>query len=172
MKTLGLTLLAWLTVTAAWAREDLPDPTRPSNFQSSSSSRTHNAEAQVQLISISSKRRFAVIDGQEVQVGGMIGPAKVVKITENEVVLDAPAGRKTLYLYPWQHGIDGPKIDGPKPSSPPTGTPLPAAKANPPTGTAATSPPTIVPASGIPPAVIPMLLNAASALAVSTSPSK
>lgn len=42
----------------------------------------------------------AVIDGQLVPVGGRVGEARLVRVTETEAVLEGPEGVERLYLTP------------------------------------------------------------------------
>jgi hypothetical protein len=58
---------------------------------------------QLQSVLLSSGRKIAVIDGNAVALGGMLGDARVVKITETEVVLKTGEETETLKLYP---GVD------------------------------------------------------------------
>lgn len=54
----------------------------------------------LQSVLISPNRRVAVIGGQAVSLGGMYGEARVVRITESEVVLQTGQERRSLKLYP------------------------------------------------------------------------
>lgn len=54
----------------------------------------------LQSVLISPNRRVAVIGGQSVSLGGMYGEARVVRITESEVVLQTGQERRSLKLYP------------------------------------------------------------------------
>ena len=42
----------------------------------------------------------ALIDGQIVRLGGKLGDARLIRLTESEAVLEGPSGRETLYLTP------------------------------------------------------------------------
>jgi len=53
----------------------------------------------LQSVMIGAGGRSAIIGGELVKLGGKYGDAKVVKITETEVVLRSSAGTETLHLY-------------------------------------------------------------------------
>jgi MSHA biogenesis protein MshK len=93
---------AMLTVAFADAQE-LRDPTRPpALFESDGGQRTSSASAGpvLQSVLISPTRRIAMIDGQALKPGDKFGDARVVKITENEVVLRNGQEVQTLKLFP------------------------------------------------------------------------
>ena len=55
----------------------------------------------VQMLSIGPSRKYAVISGRVVRVGGMIDGAKLVEVRPNAVVLQSAEGaRETINLYP------------------------------------------------------------------------
>ena len=104
--------LAWLTaVTAGFAiaavqahAQGLVDPTRPpASLGKPGAGEETPAGSQLQSVLISSGRRLAVINGDTVALGGMVGEARVVKITETEVVLKKGEETEVLKMYP---GID------------------------------------------------------------------
>jgi MSHA biogenesis protein MshK len=80
------------------ARADLPDPTALPVAPAAEGS----AGPGVSLTAIKQrgKQRFAVIGGQEVPVGGHYQGARVVRITESEVVLRRGRDITVLELYP------------------------------------------------------------------------
>ena len=98
-------LAAVLPLAAAPAQAQiLVDPTRPP----SAAGRPGDVEdtppgTQLQSVLISSRRRLAVINGVTVPLGGMVGEAQLVKISETEVVLKKGEESEVLKLYP---GID------------------------------------------------------------------
>jgi len=53
----------------------------------------------VQVVIISKDRHQATIDGQTVKLGGRYGNATVVRITEEEIVLQRPEATETIKLY-------------------------------------------------------------------------
>lgn len=54
----------------------------------------------VESILIAPDRRLAVIDGQQVTIGGRVRGAAVVRITETEVVVRGADGEQRLKLFP------------------------------------------------------------------------
>lgn len=92
-----------LVLVALWAvqapAEVLPDPTAPPASVASESGETRPATA-LTAIKLSRKQKIAVIDGQEVALGGRYQDARVVRISENEVVLRRGRELTVLKLYP------------------------------------------------------------------------
>ncbi len=102
--------LPWLTALfaalplAAATAQVLVDPTRPSSAAGQPGAvEEAPAGTQLQSVLISSRRRLAVINGATVPLGGMVGEARLVKISETEVVLKKGEETEVLKLYP---GID------------------------------------------------------------------
>jgi hypothetical protein len=52
----------------------------------------------------------AVINGQYVEVGGMVGDKKVLKITESEVVLKGESGREVIKVTPAIEKVPAKKV--------------------------------------------------------------
>jgi MSHA biogenesis protein MshK len=103
LKRLIKLLAVAVLVASAPARAQLADPTRPPNAPTDSTPEAGPAGTALQSVLISQGRRLAIINGNTVGVGGMVGEAKVVKITETEVVLDKGGETEVLKLFP---GID------------------------------------------------------------------
>lgn len=80
----------------------LVDPTRPPNAPAGEAEAVQSG-TQLQSILIASNRRLAIINGATVGLGGMVGEAKVVRITETEVTLRKGDETEVLKLYP---GVD------------------------------------------------------------------
>jgi MSHA biogenesis protein MshK len=79
----------------------LVDPTRPPMSVAKPGAVEEAPPAtQLQSILISSRRRIAVINGNTVALGDMIGEARVVKISETEVVLKTGEETEVLKMYP------------------------------------------------------------------------
>jgi MSHA biogenesis protein MshK len=77
------------------------DPTRPPAVISSGPGETGAASVPLlQSVMISPSERSAIIGGERVKLGGKFGDARVVKITESEVVLRSATGNETLRMYP------------------------------------------------------------------------
>jgi MSHA biogenesis protein MshK len=78
------------------------DPTRPSNVaEAPGANATASASAGLQAVILRSNgKSVAVINGQTVAVGDMLGAARLVSLTANEAVLSGPNGREVLKLAP------------------------------------------------------------------------
>jgi MSHA biogenesis protein MshK len=83
--------------------QGLADPTRPPSAAAQSGPDEAPAGRQLQSVLLSGGRKIAVIDGNMVALGGMLGDARVVRITETEVVLKTGEETETLKLFP---GVD------------------------------------------------------------------
>ena len=57
----------------------------------------------LQSVIISEASRSAIISGEHVMLGGKIGQARLVKVSEAAVVLLTGASRRTLKLFPGVH---------------------------------------------------------------------
>lgn len=87
---------------SAFAAENLLDPTRPPAEFAAPSAATASAATGplLQSVLISKGRKSAIIGGQVVGLGEKYGEARVVKITESEVVLKTGTVTETLRLFP------------------------------------------------------------------------
>ena len=101
MPTMVLWAAIWLAATAAQA-QGLADPTRPPGAGAMQGAQDEQLPAgrQLQSVLLSGGRKIAVIDGNMVALGGMVGEARVVKITETEVVLKTGEETEILKLFP------------------------------------------------------------------------
>jgi MSHA biogenesis protein MshK len=90
---------AW---SAAALAQGIADPTRPPGAGAMQQGAQDEPPAgrQLQSVLLSGGRKLAVIDGTVVPLGGMLGEARVVKITETEVVLKTGEETETLKLFP------------------------------------------------------------------------
>lgn len=93
---------AWLAAPQAGAQA-VADPTRPPAAGAGPEGEETPAGKQLQSVLFSRGRKLAVIDGTMVPLGGSYGEARVVKITETEVVLKQGEDTETLKLFP---GVD------------------------------------------------------------------
>ena len=82
---------------APFAAAALPDPTAP---PAASAGEAGSPAISLTAIKRSGKARVAVIGGQEIAVGGHYQDARVVKISESEVVLRRGGETTVLKLYP------------------------------------------------------------------------
>ena len=82
--------------------QGLSDPTRPPGAGAWQQGGQEEAPAgrQLQSVLLSGGRRLAIIDGTMVALGGTLGEARVVKISETEVVLKTGEETETLKLFP------------------------------------------------------------------------
>jgi MSHA biogenesis protein MshK len=107
MKQAGiLRALALLTALTSWcvdvAAQILNDPTRPpvGIYSTDGAAAAASAGPVLQSVMITPLERSAIIGGERIKLGGKYGEARVVGITENEVVLRSPTGTETLRMYP------------------------------------------------------------------------
>jgi MSHA biogenesis protein MshK len=98
----GLALLLAATTVLAQGAGGFSDPTRPPGAGAMSQGAQDEPPAgrQLQSVLLSGGRKLAIIDGTMVQLGGMLGDARVVKISETEVVLKNGEELETLRMYP------------------------------------------------------------------------
>lgn len=85
------------------AAETLVDPMRPPaelELPQAASAGGVVAGPVLQSVLISPGRKSALISGQMVQLGGSFGDARLIKITESEVVLRSGDTLQTLRLFP------------------------------------------------------------------------
>lgn len=98
---LGALILAASFVALPQARaQALADPTRPPAAGTGQEGEAPPAGKQLQSVLFSRGRKVAVIDGTMVPLGGTYGDARVVKISETEVVLQQGEETETLKLFP------------------------------------------------------------------------
>lgn len=99
----ALVVLALLTGAVHARAEGLQDPTRPPLVQSMApgdTSATVPSGPQLQSIRISAHSASAIVSGQRVVVGQRVGTARVIAISENQIVLRSSSGVQTLKLFP------------------------------------------------------------------------
>jgi MSHA biogenesis protein MshK len=98
-----LMLMGIAACAAAWG-QGLSDPTRPPGSTNEASPAAGSEELtsgpRLQSVLIAQGRRVAVINGTTVSLGGMVGDAKVMKISETEVVLRRGQETEVLKMYP------------------------------------------------------------------------
>jgi MSHA biogenesis protein MshK len=78
----------------------LADPTRPPGMLEAEPGAGTTSAPVLQSVMISPAARTAIIGGETVRLGGRYGEARVVKITESEVVLRSAGGTEILRMYP------------------------------------------------------------------------
>ena len=91
-----------LVLAVAAAAETLTDPTRPPAALMPALTGAQEADAgpALQSVLVSRGRRIAIISGKEVRVNDKFGDARVVRITDTEVVLRSGKEVQTLKLFP------------------------------------------------------------------------
>lgn len=91
-------------VGAGSAVAQVPDPTRPAAAVMTTEapgSAAAPVESGVQTVILRpGGKSVAVINGQQVAVGGKLGDKRVMKITESEVVLKGESGREVIRVTP------------------------------------------------------------------------
>jgi MSHA biogenesis protein MshK len=107
-------LLICLAVTGTSGAQELRDPTRPPSFSPESSAETA-AGSRLQSVILSTRRKLALIDGQPVHLGGRVGDAVLIALSETEAVLQRGAEVERLRLVP---GIDKKRSATARPSAP------------------------------------------------------
>ena len=83
------------------ALAQLIDPTRPPGAAvGGGDPGAPGGGPQLQSVMISGGERSAIIGGETVKLNGKYGEARVIRITESEVVLRTATGTETLHMYP------------------------------------------------------------------------
>jgi MSHA biogenesis protein MshK len=108
-----LTLIALLCAgTSVFAAESLPDPTKPAVDIPDETEAGKGGGAAVapvpkkeglQSIIIARHHRAAVINGEMIVLGGKIGDATLVEVSEKSVILEGSQGKRVLELFPGVH---------------------------------------------------------------------
>lgn len=101
-----IALLGSSAIVATLAQaEPLPDPTRPAIDLTPSGAVSADAKPVVsseglRTILISPDRRSAIINGQQIPLGGKFGEERLMAVCEDRVVLQGTDGRREVSLYP------------------------------------------------------------------------
>ena len=100
MRTIITFAAVAITLCAGTAQaQSLSDPMRPPQFTAAEAA-TAKAGPVLQSVIISKTRRYAIISGERIAIGGAYGDAKLVRIADNEVTLRDGAGDTVLKLVP------------------------------------------------------------------------
>lgn len=96
---MAILLTAWPLQSSS---QGMNDPTRPPPGIRSNETDAGAAvsEPVLQSVMISPTEKSAIIGGKTVKLGGTYGDARIIKITEGEVVLRSASGTETLRMYP------------------------------------------------------------------------
>jgi MSHA biogenesis protein MshK len=100
VRTILFALALGVGAAQALAAEMLPDPTRPPVEAGVEIPGAAATGPVLQSVMIRPGRRTALISGQLLAEGERFGDAKLIKISEGEVILIGPEGRQTLKLFP------------------------------------------------------------------------
>jgi MSHA biogenesis protein MshK len=116
------------------AAQVLRDPTRPAFFSGRTGeggivSRGRDAEWVLQSVLLSPERRYAIINGEVLTLGGSVAGAELVAIREGEVTLRAGGALRTVRLFP---DVDMRSETMPQAHQPKRDAAKPRAKSNPP----------------------------------------
>jgi MSHA biogenesis protein MshK len=83
------------------AAEALRDPTRPPAASVKGATERHESTGwNLQSVLISPERRYAIINGEVVAVGGAVSGAQLVAVAPEQVTLRTREGVRILQLYP------------------------------------------------------------------------
>jgi MSHA biogenesis protein MshK len=96
-------LLAAGFMAVAWtsAAQSLRDPTRPPFMSAKGAGgKTERPGWILQSVLISPERRYAIINGEVIQLGGSIAGAELVAVAEGRVTLRTPDGLRIVHLFP------------------------------------------------------------------------
>ena len=105
MRRISLALLVIIMPASLQAFAELPDPTRPANYQATPKV-VYEEELPQELIDwtvtairITAEDRTAIVNGQLVREGDVIGPARVIEIKPVSVELDYRQNTVVVRLY-------------------------------------------------------------------------
>ena len=113
------------------AAQVLRDPTRPPVVfgkvgDGALASRSRGAEWVLQSVLLSPERRYAIINGEVLSLGGSVAGAELIAIREGEVTLRAGGVLRTVRLFP---DVDLRSETAPQAQQPKQDAPAPRAKA-------------------------------------------
>ena len=94
-------LICVVTASTATAQA-LRDPTRPPSMASARgvAGRSEQSAWILQSVLISPERRYAIINGEVVKLGGSIAGAELVAVAEERVTLRTQDGLRIVHLFP------------------------------------------------------------------------
>ena len=91
----------WMAVASTAVAQALRDPTRPPAASTKAvAGRTEQSGWILQSVLISPERRYAIINGEVVPVGGSIAGAELVAIAAERVTLRTREGLRVVHLFP------------------------------------------------------------------------
>lgn len=97
-----LAALVWVVTASTAIAQALRDPTRPplAAGAKAATARIDQAGWILQSVLISPERRYAIINGEVVQLGGSIAGAELVAVAEGRVTLRTREGLRIVHLFP------------------------------------------------------------------------
>ena len=96
-----LAALSCVATVSTAAAQALRDPTRPPAAGTKAAmGRIEQAGWILQSVLISPERRYAIINGEVVQLGGSIAGAELVAVAEERVTLRTREGLRIVHLFP------------------------------------------------------------------------
>ena len=93
-------LLALPLACSVVVHAQMTDPTRPPGALAGGGVGVVEDGPVLQSVMITPQGRSAIIGGETVKLNGKYGEARVIRITESEVVLRTASGTETLRMYP------------------------------------------------------------------------
>lgn len=96
----ALCVITAVLYSASSSAQIVHDPTRPPSGVESASGVAAEGGAALQSVLISPTLKAAIINGQMVKVGEMVGSARLVRVTESEAVLREGNEVQVLRMYP------------------------------------------------------------------------
>ena len=95
-------LIAAVCMVAASAvpAQALRDPTRPAAASGKGAANAEQSGWVLQSVLISPERRYAIINGEVVPLGGSIAGAELVAVTAERVTLRTSQGLRVVHLFP------------------------------------------------------------------------
>lgn len=100
MKNAYFCAMALLAAACAAHAQGLSDPTRPPGASALETETPAPSSPRLQSILISPQRKLAVINGEAVALGGRVGEATLIRISEASVVLKRNGELETLRMFP------------------------------------------------------------------------
>ncbi|MDP3137830.1 MAG: hypothetical protein Q8N17_16045, partial [Burkholderiaceae bacterium] len=103
--------IVWALMPAGALAQAMSDPTRPPTGYAEADAGTAASGLVLQSVMISPTLKAVIINGEMVKLGGKFGSARLVKITESEVVLKDGEESQVLKLYP---GVEKRAVEKPE----------------------------------------------------------
>ncbi|HVY07057.1 MAG TPA: MSHA biogenesis protein MshK [Burkholderiales bacterium] len=95
-----LGIVAAVGIASSAQAQALRDPTRPPASSARAAGKVEPSGWTLQSVLISPERRYAIINGEVVAIGGSVGGAVLVAVAPERVTLRTHDGLRTVPLYP------------------------------------------------------------------------